>query len=31
MKNRNLVPGKDIYVMGYDNTIEGAKAANHIW
>lgn len=27
MKNKNLVPGKDIYVMGYDNTIEGAKAA----
>lgn len=26
MQRRNLVPGKDIYVMGYDNTIAGAQA-----
>lgn len=26
MMDKGLVPGKDIYVMGYDNTIAGAKA-----
>ena len=26
MLDRNLVPGEDIYVMGYDNTLQGAKA-----
>lgn len=26
LRRKKLVPGKDLYVMGYDNTIAGAKA-----
>lgn len=26
MHRRNLIPGKDIYIMGYDNTIMGSQA-----
>lgn len=34
MKKRNLVPGKDIYVFGYDNTVESGQirpSLSSIW